>query len=287
MTDPISEPGLGLQFDRLAERYDRHRPTYPDELVDATCEAAGVGPGDHVLEIGCGTGQLTAALVARGLRVTAVDPGPRMIERARSRAGDGAVEFVCGRFEDVTLPEARFPAVFSATAFHWVDPAVSWRKAATMLEPGGGLVLITYCSGADPDSIEIEQALFDDLREVAPDIAANVPPPRKASEVLDGLERRRANVSELWSWIGQHALTVPEAASLFDDVRVLSRAVPFDWTAERLNAHRRTTSLSLRLGSERTAALEAATDRRLASYGGQIRLPMLVVGVVARRAGST
>ena len=285
MSDAAGAREYGVQFDRVADAYDSHRRSYPDELVDAACEAAGVGAGDRVLEVGCGTGQLTASLVRRGLRVVAVDPGPRMIERARMRMGAAAVEFVCARFEDVALPRESFCAVFSATAFHWVDPSVSWVKAASLLEAGGALVLITHCSGADEDSIAIEHALSDSVEVIAPDIAVSFPRPRRATEVLEGAERRRGNVSALWSWIAQHdELEVPEAAALYADVHMLSRIVQFDWTAERLNAYMRTTSLSFRLGPERTAALEADNHRLMARFGGQVRLPELMVAVTARRA---
>ncbi len=64
----------GTVFNEVAGEYDRHRPNYPDALVDRACEVAGIGPGVPVLEIGCGTGQLTRSLLDRGLRVTAVDP---------------------------------------------------------------------------------------------------------------------------------------------------------------------------------------------------------------------
>ena len=65
----------GKVFDEIAADYDRHRPAYPDHLIDRACQVAGIGRGDHVLEVGCGSGQLTRALLARGLRVTAVEPG--------------------------------------------------------------------------------------------------------------------------------------------------------------------------------------------------------------------
>ena len=58
----------GQVFDDVAGEYDRHRPTYPDELVDQACQVAGIGSGDEVLEVGCGSGQLTRALVTREIR---------------------------------------------------------------------------------------------------------------------------------------------------------------------------------------------------------------------------
>src|SRR5258708_36626399 len=73
----------GMVFDEIAAEYDRHRPAYPDNLIDQACQVAGIGSGDLVLEVGCGSGQLTRALLARGLHVTAVEPGKNPIALAR------------------------------------------------------------------------------------------------------------------------------------------------------------------------------------------------------------
>ena len=87
----------------------------------------GLEAGARVLEVGCGTGKLTELLAARGLEVDAVDPGEAMIAAARRRVGDAPnVRFHHGRFEDVALAEDAYDAVFSATAFHWVEPEVGW-----------------------------------------------------------------------------------------------------------------------------------------------------------------
>src|SRR5690349_5940224 len=113
----------GTVFDEVAAEYDGHRPAYPGELVDQACRAAGIGSGDHVLEVGCGSGQLTRSLAARGLHVTALEPGENLVALARRSLADaGGVEFVTARFEDAVLPRGQFQAVFSASAFHWIDP---------------------------------------------------------------------------------------------------------------------------------------------------------------------
>ncbi|MGH7750748.1 MAG: class I SAM-dependent methyltransferase, partial [Candidatus Dormibacteria bacterium] len=72
----------GLSFDAVAHQYDGSRPGYPPELVDHACATAGLHPGDRVLELGCGTGQLTHPLLERGLRVTAIEPGANLIALA-------------------------------------------------------------------------------------------------------------------------------------------------------------------------------------------------------------
>ncbi|MGW2639224.1 class I SAM-dependent methyltransferase [Streptomyces sp. NPDC001348] len=136
---------LGRTFDEDAELYDRARPGYPPELYDDLAELAGAGPGSRLLEVGCGTGQATVPLAGRGCRITAVEASANMAAVARRNlagAGAGAVEVVTAEFENWPLPEEPFDAVVSATAFHWIDPAVRMAKAADALRPGGALAVV-------------------------------------------------------------------------------------------------------------------------------------------------
>src|SRR5438132_3368117 len=126
----------GAVFDGVAEQYEQVRPGYPPALVDAACALGGLEPGSRVVEVGCGPGKLTVALAGRGLSVDAVDPGPRLVEIARRHVEGMDVHFHLSRFEDVELPEGSFDGLFSATAFHWIDPAVGWAKVARLLRPG-------------------------------------------------------------------------------------------------------------------------------------------------------
>lgn len=138
MVEEVSPRRYGRAFDDVALEYDRSRPSYPEELIADACRVAGITAGDRVLEIGCGSGQLTRSLVARGLYVVAIEPGERLVSlAAENLRGSGTVEFANARFEDAPVPEGYFRAVFSASAFHWVDPDVSWEKVAGVLAPGG------------------------------------------------------------------------------------------------------------------------------------------------------
>ncbi|MHB8491546.1 MAG: class I SAM-dependent methyltransferase [Solirubrobacteraceae bacterium] len=106
----------GRVFDEVAAEYDRGRPTYPDELIAHACRVAGIGSGHRVLEVGCGSGQLTRSLLARGLHVAALDPGKHLISLAEQNLeGAGELEFVNARFEDAQLPNGHYRAVFSAS----------------------------------------------------------------------------------------------------------------------------------------------------------------------------
>jgi ubiquinone/menaquinone biosynthesis C-methylase UbiE len=129
-------------FDGIAGQYDANRQGYPAEIVDAVCASSGIGQGAHVLEIGCGTGQLTRQLADRAFSVTAIDIGVTMIEAARRNVTDPVVRFQVSSFEDFE-DDQPFDLIVSATAFHWVDPGIGWTKAAKLLRPGGWLALMT------------------------------------------------------------------------------------------------------------------------------------------------
>jgi ubiquinone/menaquinone biosynthesis C-methylase UbiE len=129
-------------FDGVAQLYDDSRLGYPTEVIEFAVATAGVGVGSDVLEVGCGTGQLTEGLVRHQFRLTAIDIGASMIAAARRRLAGSAVWFHVGSFEDFTGTDASFDLIVSGTAFHWVDPEVKFRKSARLLRPGGWLALL-------------------------------------------------------------------------------------------------------------------------------------------------
>ncbi len=110
---------LRTAFDDDAELYDRARPAYPSELIDALVALTGIGPGSRVLEVGPGTGQLTVPLAARGTDIVAVELGGRMAAVARRNlARFPSAVVVVSSFEDWPLPTDPFDLVVSATAWH-------------------------------------------------------------------------------------------------------------------------------------------------------------------------
>lgn len=94
-------------------------------------------PGETILDLGCGDGSLSVALVEAGARVVAVDGSPEMVAAARARELDARV--MDGQALD--LPE-RFDAVFTNAALHWMkaDPAAVIKGVARHLKPGGRFV---------------------------------------------------------------------------------------------------------------------------------------------------
>jgi ubiquinone/menaquinone biosynthesis C-methylase UbiE len=285
---PSAEPNRrhGEVFDGVAQEYDDVRRGYPAALVEAALMRGRLAAGSRVVEVGCGTGKLTELLAAHGLEIDAVDPGSRMIEVARRRVGGSPlVRFHVARFEDVELPERSFDALFSATAFHWVDPTIGWRKAASLLKPGGLLALLAHSTVVDERSAELDAGYRELWRTYLPQ-EKPWPTLLDAETLLAGAAERRGNVSEVWDWFlyERHGLAVPEAAELFERAEVLTETEIVDESAGHNIALVRTTSGYHRIVPERRETFEADVRRLFERVGDPARFPLMTLLVTALRA---
>jgi SAM-dependent methyltransferase len=133
---------LRATFDKVAQLYDQARPGYPEALFEDVIVLSGIPPGGRILEIGCGTGQATLPFARRGYRLLAVEMGANLAEVACANlAPYPEVKVQTGAFEEWPLEEGAFDLVVAATAFHWIDPAMAYRKTAAALRPGGAIAL--------------------------------------------------------------------------------------------------------------------------------------------------
>ncbi len=124
-----------MHFDAHAAAYARGRPPYPPGLWQALSELDVLQPGRRVLDLGAGTGQATGPLLAAGLQVTAVEPGPNLA--AQLQDSHPAATVLVARAEDVELPDASFDAVVAATSIHWMNLDVVLPKVHRLLVPAG------------------------------------------------------------------------------------------------------------------------------------------------------
>jgi SAM-dependent methyltransferase len=287
MADGTLARSYGKVFNEVAVEYDRNRPAYPEALVDRACEVAGIGEGDPVLEIGCGTGQLTRSLLARGLRVTAIEPGDRLLRVAEENLKEGDVELVHARLEDTQLPRERYKAVFSASAIHWVDPDLGWRKIADALAPHGTLALIQYFGLQEQRSVDDKEALLSAMRRHAPEVAATWPAYRDLDSTIAGVQERRENVADAWAWLGSYDIGRDYAADLFEDLRLATVPTLVEHTAAELNALLGTMSFWARLSPDQRDAVVSENHALRERLGRPIRASTLAALVTARRSVST
>lgn len=118
----------------------------------------GAGPGARVLDVGCGSGQLLAHLLAGGYVPSGVDPARRMVELARGNAPGADVRL--GGFESLPFPDAAFDAVLAVNSLQFVeDHVAALREATRVLAPGGAVGITNWAETARNDIETIEDAL--------------------------------------------------------------------------------------------------------------------------------
>jgi len=271
---------LRRTFDDVAEDYQEARPEYPVALYKTLISLTGVEPGvDALCEVGCASGKATLPLARRGFAITCVELGGALAAEARRNlAGFERVSVDHADFESWTpqeLPRSvthpdfpGFGLLFAATAWHWIDPEVKYRKAWSLLRPGGHLafweaVHVEPESDADPFFREI-QAVYDEIGEKLPDGSVFHTP--------STLPDSRAEI---------------EASGLFTDVTIRR----FDWeirySAEGYIRLLETFSSNLSMEPWQRDRLYGEIRRRLALRpDGQLRRHWGVVLHIARRQPS-
>jgi len=120
------------------------------EVREETLDLAGVGKGEIVLDVGCGTGNLTfwaKERVGEAGMVCGIDPAPEMIEHARVKCARAGVdiELRTGVIEDIPFPDSTFDVVLSSFMVHHLPDEVKKKGFAEIyrvLVPGGRLLVV-------------------------------------------------------------------------------------------------------------------------------------------------
>jgi len=236
-------------FDEIAELYDAGRRECPEQLFDDLFALAEIEPASaRVLEIGCGTGQATLPLARRGCHVTCVESGANLARIARSKlAHFPKVRIITAPFEEWHPGHQRFDMVFAANAWHWLDPAVRYGRAAAALRPGGVLAFTAWSHafppGFDPFFTEIQdcyQAIGAGLIKWPP------PPPEQVPDAREEIER----------------------SNYFHDVRIARRLWTEEFTAD-----------------EQVAMMSTASDHRLMEPAKRAYLFAEMRRLIDRRPG--
>jgi SAM-dependent methyltransferase len=255
-----------LVFGEVAELYDRHRPTYPDAVVDDLVELAALSPGSSVLEIGAGTGKATSMFAARGMRVVAIEPSDEMaaVARRACAAFDG-VRIEQGDFESWDPAGRTFPLVFAAQAWHWLDPEVGFAKAAQVLRAGG--VLAAFWNRPRWARAALREALIDAYRRAAPEVLDETDPMHPANSPSGDETQWRDGVA---------------ATEGLGDVEVREYEWSQSYTARDYAALLETHSTVRVLVPERREALVEAVAHAIERHGNAFELPLVTRLYVAR-----
>ena len=134
-----------------------------------------------MLDVGCGTGRLAAALAERGARVWGVDPSAEMLAEARASAGAGGrVGFKQGRAEALPFKDGWFERAVLRLVVHLVDRRRALPELARVLAPGGRAAIATFVpehfegywlTAIFPPIAEIDRARFPEPAKLAAELA--------------------------------------------------------------------------------------------------------------------
>jgi SAM-dependent methyltransferase len=185
--------GLELSgWTQKAMAYDEYFATIADQAIDPILGSVGNVAGRDVIDICCGTGNLAAAVAARGGRVTGVDFAPTMIEIARSKVA--GVDFQVGDAEALQFPSDTFNiALCSFGLWHMPEPDRALAEAARVLKRDGIYAYTTWLppqQGWDMFDLVVKAIERHGTMEV------NLPPAPPPFRFADETEAHRALMAQ-------------------------------------------------------------------------------------------
>lgn len=148
----VAAQAVRREYARLAARYDSRWSFYVAATVAATVERLRLAPGSRVLDVGCGTGALLAALARScpDARLAGVDLSPEMLAVAATKLG-GAAELREAGAEALPFADAEFDIAVSTSVFHYLrDPHAALAEMKRVLRPAGEAVVTDWCDDFFP-----------------------------------------------------------------------------------------------------------------------------------------
>jgi SAM-dependent methyltransferase len=139
-----------VSFDVAAESYDRFMGRYSRLLSPQLADLAGVGPGQRVVDVGCGPGVLTAELVARlgPAAVAAVDPSESFVAATRERFP--GVNVLRASAELLPFPDGAFDAAIAQLVVHFMaDPVAGLKEMARVTRRDGVVAACVWDHAGD------------------------------------------------------------------------------------------------------------------------------------------
>lgn len=158
-------------FQDIIADYAAARPGYPDELFRDIVAFSGLTPQADVLEIGAGPGQASEFFADRDYAITALEISDRQVAYLKNKFSRAkSFRCVCAPFEEYVCEDASFDLIFSATAFHWIQPEVGYPKAFRLLKENGVVAVFWHMASIVEPKSELQRQIRAVYRRHAPQL---------------------------------------------------------------------------------------------------------------------
>lgn len=245
-------------FNNIIADYDFARPGYPASLFEEIVGAAKLCHNARLLEIGAGPGQATDYFVRNGYSVTSLEIGEDQVNFLRERyASFPNFQAVYSSFEEYDIPEESFDLVFSATAFHWIDPVVGIPKAYKLLKRGGAFALFWHLESIVRQETELQSELSRIFRQHAP----------RLDDYISPEEGERLHMERI---------TQMGTDGLFGSVAAKIYRWNEEYATERYLRLLNSYSVMHEISEDKRKAIFADVSTYIAQKGGSIEVPMEV-----------
>lgn len=177
-SDPPASSDSG-RFSKTAWHYARYRPGYPRNFLDDVIQRLSLDGTGRLLDLGCGTGQLTLPLAAHVAEAVGVDPERDMLAEASRQAQEAAVTnvtWIHGNSADLPGDLGHFTLVTMGRSFHWMDREHVLTALDDLVDNDGSLVIANDTNLLLP-STPWQRAIQDVQRRFLPPDYQHGPPP--------------------------------------------------------------------------------------------------------------
>lgn len=145
---------LGTSFSAISKNYDKYRLDYPLKLIADVILYTKIKKSSNILEIGTGTGIASKYFLEKGFNLTMLDISKELMQVAKKKLKSYKnTNYIISSFEKAKLPSSNFDLIFSAQAFHWVDPSLRFKKVHKLLKEEGTLAVFWNFSDRDKSKI--------------------------------------------------------------------------------------------------------------------------------------
>lgn len=236
---------MNIDFGKTAQDYSQHRQGFPPEFIKRLQNFAIGQRGQHILDLGTGTGVIARGLALTGATVTGLDPSSSLLDQAKEldRHAGVSIEYVQAKSEATGLEDHSFDVIRAGQCWHWFDAEQAIREVKRLLKPHGKLVIEHYDWLSLPKSVPIvsEQVMQRYAPEMRPGFSSGFYPERALFMQNSGFDQIETfsfdhaddYTHEAWrgrirasNWIG--ARLSPEEIERFDDehAKALKQAFP-------------------------------------------------------------